>query len=427
MKRLLALAAVILSGFCAQTVFASASVGPWSWKIGGDERFRAEYKEDFDFNGSRKDSGNLFLNRIRVNFNALLRDEDFDRVAGIFVEGLDAQAGSYRLKGTASQKDDFDLHQAFLDLYDILDSGFGLKAGRQEMKYGKGRLIWASSWSNRIRHFDGAILQYRRSAFSLDFLYGQDVKFKDGHFNRSHPQEFLAGVYGGYQKGPGFPGLEGYILTQAVTNVSSKAKRYTAGFRAYGALTQGWGFDVEVPYQFGSIGSRTISAYAIHADVSYGRDQAAWKPRLTLEYNEATGDKDPDDGTSGTFIPLYQSTHEPYGIMDFFRWQNMREVALSLEVSPVKKWKFISQVNIFWLESVSDSWVNSSGAVVRSSAGNDADSHVGNEVSLRAEYEAFRNVKFEAGVARFFTGPYVRATGPDDDAGWVYFQVVAKY
>ena len=88
------------------------------------------------------------------------------------MEGLDAQTGGYQIKANATQVDDFDLHQVYVNLHNILGSDFDIKAGRQEMKYGKGRLIAASTWANRIRALDGGIIHYQHEGLWGDLLYG---------------------------------------------------------------------------------------------------------------------------------------------------------------------------------------------------------------------------------------------------------------
>ncbi|MBL8012971.1 MAG: hypothetical protein JNN05_03910, partial [Candidatus Omnitrophica bacterium] len=38
----------------------------WNLKISGEERFRYEYKKDFDLNKSLKDNGSQFFHRFRL-------------------------------------------------------------------------------------------------------------------------------------------------------------------------------------------------------------------------------------------------------------------------------------------------------------------------------------------------------------------------
>jgi len=403
-----------------------ASVEPkaWQWKLGLDERVRWEYRNDFDFNDERKDNGSLFFHRFKFNVSSTFMDDNQNEKAIIFVEGLDAQVGGYQLKPLASQEDNFDFHQGYLQLFDVL--GFDIKGGRMEVKYGNGRLIAQPAWSNRMRHFDGGILHYEKTGGFIDLMYLQDVKYDDNNFNRSLDDEFLGGFYGGYQKDKKANLYEFYFLPQFITTGASDIERYTVGARLKGSLPHQVSWEIEFPYQFGDNGTRDIKAHALN--VSLAKEwEAEWKPKLYFEYNHASGDDSSSDGEVNTFIPLYQSTHDPYGLMDFFRWQNMREVALKLDASPMAKWKFTPQVNFFWLENKNDSWYSSSGSVIRSKTSGERDSYVGTEASLRAYYEINKYVKWETGYAHFFSGGYVKDTGADDDADFVYTQMTFKY
>jgi hypothetical protein len=426
---------------CWFVVSTSASAGSgaraseffqWRYQISAEERLRFEYKNNFDLNEGAKDNGDQLYHRFRLGVNARLVDEYLDPKMDIFIEGLDAQVGGYRIKANARQKDDLDLHQAFVKVFDILGSDLDIKLGRQELKYGKGRLIAAPTWANRIRSFDAGVLHYDRGGFYGDILYGQEVKYDDDRFNASRNEDMLAGAYVGYQKHKRAPLVEGYYLAMIDIKGTNDNHRYIVGVRCLATLAAGIALDIEVPYQFGQTGTTTagtkdIRAYAVHADMSKSFDSAPWKPKVSVSYDQASGDKDPNDGASNTFIPAYQSTHDPYGLMDYFRWQNIRNPELRVTFSPTGKFRFTSQVDFFWLERKSDSWYNSSGSKVRTKTSGDRSAYVGSEISLRLYYDFTKNIKGEAGYAHFFPGGFVRDTGPDDDADWVYAQVSYKF
>lgn len=206
----------------------------WNYQVGGEDRLRAEYKNNFDFDNDKKDRGEQFYNRARLNFKATLSDEYLKPKADIFVEGLDTRMGVYRTKRSLSQVDSFDVHQGYFSLYDLLGSGWTIKLGRQEMQYGKGRLVTASTWANCIRSFDAMVARYAAGGFYADFLYGQNVKYRDDYANTSRGREALWGVYGGYQKNAILPLVETYLLTQHITTVAFDQDRPLYGGCARG-------------------------------------------------------------------------------------------------------------------------------------------------------------------------------------------------
>ena len=423
---------VLLAGNTAFAEQNSGEFNQWQFKMSGEERLRYEYKKDFDFNQSKKDNGSQFYHRLRLGVAASLADEYLKPKLDIFVEGLDVQTGGHQIKAASNQVDDFDLHQAYVNIHNILGSHFDMKTGRQELKYGKGRLIAAPVWTNRIRAFDAGILHYQNAGLYGDLLYGQDVKYDDDKLNQSRSEEFLTGFYGGYQKHKMAPLVEAYFLDMTDMKGTNNIQRYTVGARLQANIAEGTVLDIEVPYQFGHTGSATankkdIKAHAFHVDVTKKWEAVPWKPRLMVVYDEASGDKDPNDSINNTFIPLYQSTHDSYGLLDFFRWENVRNPEISTTFSPTDKFKFTPQADFFWLQSKFDSWYNSSGTAARSKTSGDRGYFVGTELSLRMYYDFNKNLKLESGYAHFFPGEYVKDSGADDSLDWFYSQLAFKF
>ncbi len=417
----------VYSAQADEAVSAKGEFVNWHYRLGVDERFRVEEKRDFDFNKAVKDNGNLFFNRFRFNLMASLADEYLNKWAEIFVDGLDAQTGAYRLKATASQTDEFDLHQAYVNFIDLAGSDFSVKAGRQELKYGAGRLIAAPVWANIIRTFDAGVIRYACNGFYDDIFYARNVKASTRAFDRSYPTEVLIGTYFGYKKNAVTPLFEGYYLNLVNTQARNDIHRHTVGARLKAKFIFGTMIDIEAPYQFGEDAGKQVRAYALHADIARSFESLLWRPKASLAYDLASGDKKTGDNTNNTFIPLYQSTHDPYGIMDFFRWENISNPELSVTFYPTEKFRFTPQVDFFWLDSIDDSWYNSSGGVVRSKTAGERSSYVGSEASLRFYYDFSKNICLEAGGAHFFTGSYVEDTGTSDDADWAYMQFIIKY
>ena len=106
---------------------------------------------------------------------------------------------------------------------------------------------------------------------------------------------------------------------------------------------------------------------------------------------------------------------------------NMRNPEVSLTLSMTNKLKITPQADFFWLESKFDNWYNSSGGNARTKTSGERGYYVGNELSLRASYDFNKYFKGEAGYAHFFTGGYIKDSGADDDADWVYSQMSLKY
>jgi len=404
----------------------------WNYKIGGEERLRYEYREHFGLDDSKKDNATHIFHRLKINATADLTDEYLNKIAEVFVEGLDARDIPYKTKAILGQTDRFDLHQAYVDIYSVMGSNFNVKLGRQELNYGEKRLIASPTWLNAVRSWDGGVIHYHNGGLWSDLIYGQNVQYQDEEFNTSDGHEVLAGIYSGYQKTSVSPLIEWYFLNQDDTRGKSDIHRETAGVRGKINITPDTKLDVEVPYQWGRTGTTTagtkeIKAYAFHANISKDFNDFVWTPQMNLAYDEASGNKNPNGKYSHTFVPLYQSVHEPYGEIDFFRWENMRNPEFNIIFSPTEKFRFTPQIDFYWLQSKNDSWYNASGTALRTKTSGDRSYYVGSEASIRFYYDCTKNIKFETGYSHFFSGGYVKDTGPNDDADWIYSQLILKF
>jgi hypothetical protein len=207
--------------------------------------------------------------------------------------------------------------------------------------------------------------------------------------------------------------------------------RNTAGARIYGPLWKNpdcgtLAYDLEGAYQFGNVADEDVRAYFLHADTSY-EWATAWKPKLTLLGNVASGDRNPNDGEVNTFLPLYGSTHSPYGFIDFLRLQNMREIALTATVKPTSKLELYAGLHQFWLDSRTDAWYNSRGSALAQDKTGRSGRDLGQEIDFMAKYKLTANVDIEGGYAHFFDGNFADKNGRPDPADWLYIQYRLKF
>jgi hypothetical protein len=342
--------AVCVMSFCG-TALGAGNIGifPTSFKElklddfkitwGGEYRFRYEYQNNFDFDDDHGRNNNPMYGRLKFNINA-----NYNNVAQVFFEGFDVREW-HSNNHPRLQEDNFDVHQLYFKLSKPNDLPVSLTLGRQELKYGVGRLVWASAWANEVRSFDAAKITYNPSSFDIDLLVGNQVYsglvdktgnkilYENHHFNDAYWGEYLFGLYTTY-KGIKDNLFDIYCLNlidkshlvKSEEGILNPAERYTLGTRGEGkVLATPLGYGYEFAYQFGKKSSDDIRAYAFHLDLNYTLKQIILQPTFKIEYNFATGDKKPKDGTSNTFSPLFQTTHEPYGLIDFFRWQNVKE------------------------------------------------------------------------------------------------------
>src|SRR5262249_11142929 len=72
-----------------------------------------------------------------------------------------------------------------------------------------------------------------------------------------------------------------------------------------GGSARRWDFDAEAMLQSGRMASQDVQAWAIGSLGGYTFAETAWSPRLGLQFDVASGDRNPHDGRLQTFNPLF--------------------------------------------------------------------------------------------------------------------------
>lgn len=401
-------------------------------KLGGEIRLRGEAFNDFDriYNDdvNKPDRNDDFLlSRARLSLD--LRPAE---VLRLYLQLQDSHqyetdvATAFR-RGPTAREDRLDIYQAFVDITPLPDFPFTLRVGRQELNYGRQRLIGGFGWSNVGRTFDAVKGMFDTEPFFVDVFFANVVVPEDDHLNEEQDKDDFFGVYGGWKKFPKGV-LEGYFLVH--DNDVSGFETYTFGTRLEGKLTKSEVVDysAEFAIQTGHAPlGKDQQAFATHVGGGYTFLSCPATPRVGIEYNFSTGDENPDDDKNETFDNLFPTNHPHYGYMDLFSWRNMHNIKLSADAKPLEKLKLQCDLHFFWLDETAGGWFNAGGATIRPGTPNNVDNFVGEELDLTAIYRLNKHVVFMAGYSHFFSGEFVRETGPGDDADWGYVQTTLSF
>ncbi len=399
------------------------------------ERMRFEYRENnFDFNNGLDSltDDSWLLQRVRLGVK-------WTPVSwfSLYAQGQDTrEIGSDRpdlIGAMGAEGDDrFDLRQGYIRLGD--PAGLSLLAGRQTLTYGDERLIGPLDWLNQGRSFDAVKVRYEDKGWWLDAFASSVVTFRDGRFNQSdwlsdsdvRDQTFSGLYFSTTLWGPQTTGL--YALHLHEENAGD-TDFFTFGTRVKADVkkTGGLDYELELAGQTGDVKGRDLAAWAVHAGIGYVWQQHPWKPRVFLEYNYATGDRDPADGDTETFQNLFPTNHKFYGYMDFFSWQNLHNPALSFSVAPSKNLTLRADGHLFWAAETSDAWYRANGTTAVRPVNSGADSYEGAEIDLTALWKPKKWLTVQAGYSHFFAGDYLKATGASDDADFVYTSVTFDF
>ena len=113
--------------------------------------------------------------------------------------------------------------------------------------------------------------------------------------------------------------------------------------------------------QSGSWGVQSHRASALVAEVGWQVTSTPLKPWLSLGYAYGSGDKNPNDGTHGTFFQILP-TPRPYARFPFWNMQNSGDFYGSAVLQPIPKLSVRTELHALRLANASDFWYLGGGA-----------------------------------------------------------------
>jgi hypothetical protein len=333
----------------------------------------------------------------------------------------------------APHQDTWDIRQAYVEIGDAKNGPVALTVGRQEINLGDQRLVGSSNWTNTARTFDAARLSLHHAGLRLNAFASSVVDQHDQELNHHTKGNNLHGLYGGLDSLLPGATIEPYILWRLAPLSLSGATEHggrgklnekTAGVRWTGKLRGGFDYNVEMAKQFGSFGLDDIDAWAGHWVAGKEFASVKWQPRLFLEYNYASGDANPADGTRGTFDQLYPTAHGKYGIADQVGWRNIHDAHIGLDLKLMAKLTITGGFHDYWLANARDGLYNASSTLVARSIDGSAGRHVGEELEAYGAYSFSKAISFGAGYGRLFTGEFLNRTTRGHDYNYAYTMFV---
>jgi hypothetical protein len=209
-----------------------------------------------------------------------------------------------------------DIHQLFFDVGSDVRTGNGvqLRAGRQELVYGRGRLLDNNEGPNVKLSFDGFKASVDTRGGNVDFFAVKPVNPSPGFFDDApvHGQS-LWGVYGSnIFVGLNKPRADIYYIGFDNKNASydvgaGREIRHTFGGRFAQPVGKGLDFDWESAFQWGAFTDKSIHAYTVQTETGYTFEQSPGHIRPLLRFDVSSGNSsnDPNGHNLGTFNSLF--------------------------------------------------------------------------------------------------------------------------
>jgi hypothetical protein len=391
--------------------------GDAALSLGGQVRVRFEAWDGYSFRAPADDDDSLWLTRLRMHAD-LHAGEHFR----VFVEAKAAFTNRPRAFGgaRAADSDTIDLQNGFVEWTQPLASGakWRARAGRQELRLGKQRLVSPLDWANARRTFDGATLEWLGARTSVSAFAVAPVRvrpyerndhvtglgFWGVHARRSFESEALADAY--------YYGL-------ARKSGGENELRHTLGVRGSRVIA-GTLFDLEgeAAYQFGSLGDAELSAGMLAAQLGCWVRDFRTSPRFFVGFDWASGDARAG-GDRATFDQLFPLAHAYLGAADLVARQNVIAASAGVSLRPLPALVADLTLHHFRRAGRGAGLFNAGGSLLRAPAPG-ASRELGEEIDLTAVYRLGPHAQLGGGYAHFFAGHFLRDTGAHRDVDFFY-------
>lgn len=401
--------------------------------LGGQARVRNEMWSDFGF--SDASAADDTFTQFRLRFHGDLHIGEHFRT---FVEVKSAHMTDRDLAGgrRGLDVDTLDLQNAFIDVN--FNPGENTKltfrGGRQELSFGKQRLVSPLDWSNTRRTFEGvrAIAEFK--GWNISPFWTELVAVDKYEFNDTDSGAELFGIYANTDVNIADSSFDWDLYWLALSRdaatfngSSGEEDRHTVGTRFGGKLGKsGFDADAEVAYQFGEVGSADISAFMFASQFGYSFADSTWAPRVYVGIDFASGDDQAGDNDVGTFNQLYPLGHAYNGFIDTVGRQNIIDISAGIAIKPADKWTAKLDLHVFNRVETEDALYNAGGGVVRA-GGPGTSRDVGQEVDLTVVRVIDKNTKAVAGYSHLFANDFISETGSSEDVDFLYFMLLYTF
>jgi hypothetical protein len=388
------------------------SDGSWFATLGGElrERFEASHNPVFGLGSPARND--YLLQRV-----LLFADVHYGPNFRTFVEFASGTVWGWNGTPPPTQKDQLDVLQGFAELSFPTSGGeVLLRGGRQEMSFGSARLVSTREGPNIRRSFDGLRAAWVGTGdLRIDAFVVRPVAPQTGVFNdSSDPDQSFWGVYA-TSAVPGAKGLKAdlyYLGLERANAVFAQGiateRRETIGGRLFGKR-DGFDWNTEAAYQFGSFGSAKIRAWTVSSDVGYTFAGLPLSPRLGLNADAISGDGNLHDNVLGTFNPLFPK-------LPYFSEANLVAPANLLDVQPNLTLFLTPNLNVnvgwnpLWKLETADAFYAPPLTPVKGTAGGSG-RYIGDQISTTVSWAATSHLNISGSYVHYTPGERVRQAG----------------
>lgn len=337
----------------------------------------------------------------------------------------------------------FGMHQGYAEL-----AGEGrqmtavLRLGRQEVSWGRQRILGPLPWAPQGRSLDGvSLLAVRGNAFA-ELLAAMIER----------PRTFMADDASVHTRGVVLGAARfGIALHDAAklellalvdragpspTQLQRDRLVADAGAHLIGEpVKKVLTYDVEAHGQLGHWNGARHRAWAFASIVRAQLPKPKAHPGLHLGYAMGSGNActgEPGTTCSPTrsreFFNFYPTNHPPYGNLDLNDWSNLRDAEVGVFVREDAGFEVSAIYHSFWLNDPRGTWTDSGSRLVATGWDpTNVHAHLGHELDVVLNYTPWPPLMIQPGYGFFVPGSAARRLAGDDAQHFVYLWVVLTF
>jgi len=380
--------------------------------LGANLRERFESNDAASFGVGSNKEANYVISRLEVHADLRIgpRFQFFTQLQSDFAPGKEVL--------TPVDQDRLDLEQAFLAITESLGEGtLKLRVGRQQFGFDLQRFVSVRDGPNVRQSYDAAWADYERGKWRFISFYSHPVEDRDLRPFDDYSSSRL--TYGGFR-------VERQVMSSASVavyfsrftqddvrfpSVSGNESRDIVDAHFAGTLSA-FDWDWEGMTQSGQLGGEAIHAWALGSLQGYTFSHITWTPRLGVQIDAASGDRNPSDHELNTFNPLFPNGYY-VTLAGYTGYVNFIHVKPSLTLFPNKRLKLMMALGLQWRETTADAVYTQPDIPVAGTAGR-AGRYTGTYGQFRADCALTPHVGLALELVHFAVSDVIRAAGGHD-------------